>query len=325
MSEQALIPTSDVRTAGLGLPLRRGRGKRQPLSCLACRRHKLRCDRAVPCGSCVRYSREDYCRQNPASARRRWLPARASATVTSGAPCTTPQSGARADHAPGNLEGDGISMGEKDVAPPVVGEQTKQMSQCPVQDGLRHLAVFDMEQGTWASLPHLLAESTWSAHPPFWGVMVDIQLRERSFRQRLSSVMPSRPQCDLLVNFYLEHVNWIFQTIHEPSFRREYGQFWETGFSSVGFIWVSLLFTVVSISALYVPLEAAEVVGFPRESIRNLSHIWHLASMHALRAGNYEAKPCLVQLQTFSNAQLYWYATNQIEVMNSYVSGLQSD
>ena len=119
------------------------------------------------------------------------------------------------------------------------------------------------------------------------------------------------------LNYFLEHINWIFQVVHEPSFRREYAQFWEQTMGQTNLIWTSLLFTILSVSALHVPLEAVDVVGFPRHAIRNLAHVWHMASLHALRAGDYEAKPCLVQLQTFSTTQLYWYATNQIEILNS--------
>ncbi|KAF7557379.1 hypothetical protein G7Z17_g738 [Cylindrodendrum hubeiense] len=52
-------------------PPRRGGGKRTPLSCLACRQHKLRCDRRVPCGTCIHYRREAQCHENPAPPRRR--------------------------------------------------------------------------------------------------------------------------------------------------------------------------------------------------------------------------------------------------------------
>jgi hypothetical protein len=37
------------------------RRTRKPVSCEACRRHKLRCDRQTPCGSCRRRSCESSC------------------------------------------------------------------------------------------------------------------------------------------------------------------------------------------------------------------------------------------------------------------------
>src|ERR1700742_2068803 len=45
--------------------------RRQPLSCLPCRQHKLRCDRHVPCGTCSRYRRQGLCLQHPAPAKGR--------------------------------------------------------------------------------------------------------------------------------------------------------------------------------------------------------------------------------------------------------------
>ncbi|KAF4991692.1 hypothetical protein FGRMN_7665 [Fusarium graminum] len=87
----------------------------------------------------------------------------------------------------------------------------------------------------------------------------------------------------------------------------------------VDLIWLSLLFTIISVSALYVPIEIIEVVGFPKDAIRHLAHLWHLSSQRALRAGKYEARPCLTQIQTFSVTQLYWYATNDIETLNSHL------
>lgn len=312
---------------------RRVGGKRQPLSCLACRKHKLRCDRRVPCGTCVRYRREAQCRQNPAPQRsvtRRSRPSARPQPAEISPASSAPKGGSLN---PGTEGGTGDEEDGPDdprfVTPhglrasiglPHVQQDYQQLpSSCSVSDGLSLLAIFDMERTSWSSLPQLLARAERKDKPSSssWRAMIDTQFRRRASQQQLSSVLPSRPQCDLLLNFYLEHINWIFQTVHVPSFRREYARFWDVGMDKADFIWTSLLFTVISVSALYIPLEAVDVVGFPRASIRNLAHIWHLASSHALRAGDYEGKPCLVQLQTFSITMLYWYATNQIEVMNS--------
>lgn len=72
----------------------------------------------------------------------------------------------------------------------------------------------------------------------------------------------------------------------------------------VDLIWLSLLFTVISVSTLYVPLDSIEVVTCPRDAIRHFSHAWHWSSQHTLRAGDYDARPCFTQLQTFSVTQI---------------------
>lgn len=213
-----------------------------------------------------------------------------------------------ADHGSGSI---GRGRGRSEVPP-------TQENEASIANRLSSLAGFGIGTIPSSPLPELLAEA--SRHhegQSLWGSMFDTRNRQRLWQQQLSAVLPSRAQCDLLLNFYVEHINWIFQTVHVPSLRRDYERFWDLGLEKADLIWTSLLFTIISVSALYVPLEAVTVVNIPRESIRSLAHLWHLASQHALRAGDFEAKPCLVQLQTFSITQLYWYATNRIETLNS--------
>jgi len=136
----------------------------------------------------------------------------------------------------------------------------------------------------------------------------------------LVKLLPTRTQSDILFSYFVEHINWIFQTVHIPSFRKDYARLWDARMEDVDLTCLSLLFTIISLSALYIPIHAVEFVGLDGDTVRQLAHLWHHASLQALQAGNYEAKPTLTQLQTFSVTQLYWYATNNIEILNSYVS-----
>ncbi|KAI1620036.1 fungal-specific transcription factor domain-containing protein [Exophiala viscosa] len=122
---------------------------------------------------------------------------------------------------------------------------------------------------------------------------------------------------DILLTYFIEHINWIFQTVHIPTFRKEYSNFWDGEIEKADLVWMSLLFTILSLSALYIPGDVVELVRLQRGSIRRYADTWHHATRQALQAGNFEEKPTLIQLQTFSVTQLYWYATNNIEVLNS--------
>ncbi|KAL7937343.1 fungal-specific transcription factor domain-containing protein [Trichoderma chlorosporum] len=300
------------------------RGGRKPLSCLSCRRHKLRCDRKVPCGTCTRYRREALCRQNPAPPRR--------------------------GRAKGAVRDTDIDVGS-DLADPDIAESEAvgEVSQIPDPDttaagsadlGLVRLrdsfrapgteigdtAFFLRALGLGASttaipvssLSQLLAEIQSAGQPSYLWQMMEGATRRRYWETQLRSTLPSRSMCDLLLNYYIDHVNWIFQTIHVPSFRRRYEEFWDAADDhELDFIFTALVFTIISVSALYVPPGTVEIFGCPRESIRDLAHLWHRASHQALMAGDYESKPCIVQLQTFSITQFYWYATNGIDAMNS--------
>jgi hypothetical protein len=169
-----------------------------------------------------------------------------------------------------------------------------------------------------SSLTQLLAEIQRANQPSLLWHMMEGATKRRYWETQLRSVLPSRSMCDLLLNYYLDHINWIFQVTHVPSFRREYDDFWDAGEGQeLDFIFTALLFTIFSVSALYIPPGAVEIFGCPQESIRDLAHIWHKASHQALLAGDFESRPCIVQLQTFSITQFYWYATNEIDTLNS--------
>lgn len=303
---------------------RRGGGKRTPLSCLACRQHKLRCDRRVPCSTCIRYRREAQCQRNPAPTRRHRVHI---SGELSQEPSTELQ-GRVLHHVHRQSSQAEIEDGRLLQNEPLISHRAISNTGSPsVSQGFMALAKLlglsaHMDGGTSPSLPQLLAEANRVEPLSSWWSFLDPQHRQKLWRQQLSAILPSRSQCDLLTNYYLEHINWIFQVIHVPSFRREYSRFWEVGVGQVDLIWLSLLLTIISVSALYVPFETVEVVGCPRDSIRHLARVWHLASQHASRAGECDAKPCLTQLQTFSVTQLYWYATNNIETMNSYVHSI---
>lgn len=307
--EQSELPqTPETR------PRRRGGSKRQPLSCLPCRRHKLRCDRHLPCGTCVRYCREIECRLNPAPPQKTTHRSQVIGALG-------PSQGAHrdADESPVPsvvTNGETVQVA---LSNPVTSE--KQQASDNLDGFVQHLKLLcsiDIGSIPSISLPLLLVQTCRRQdRGVLWKTVADSQFRRLLWKQQLAAMLPSRAQCDLLVNFYIEHINWIFQTLHVPSFRRAYSTFWDNDAGQDDFVYLSLLFTILSVSALYVPLEAGSAVGFPAEAIRPLAMAWHNVSQHALRAGDYESQPSIRQLQTFVITQLYWYATNQLDTLNS--------
>ncbi|RFU76844.1 transcription factor [Trichoderma arundinaceum] len=310
-----------------GQPKKPQRGGRKPLSCLACRRHKLKCDRKVPCGTCIRYHREALCRLNPAPPKRarsgEGEPPRAdigSETVVD-IDLESPDAVDDALSAPVRESITAVAAGG--------GVVTLRNSHLipgfdEPKDTPFFLRTLGLDANTTAipvsSLTQLLAEIQRASHPSVFWHMMEGPTKRRYWETQLRSVLPSRSMCDLLLNYYLDHINWIFQITHVPSFRREYEEFWdgaEDRERELDFIFTALLFSILSVSALYIPPGTVEIFGCPRESIRDLAHVWHKASHQALIAGDYESKPCIVQLQTFSITQFYWYATNGIDALNS--------
>ncbi|KFX86748.1 hypothetical protein V490_08882 [Pseudogymnoascus sp. VKM F-3557] len=351
--------------------------KSRALSCLPCREHKLKCDRQVPCKSCVRSNRVDHCRKHPAPIgrnRARRLTAQRAAAIRRSNSAQSPQcqdqnqdqGQTQSQNQDRNIDqriarnqtlrsptssyqensldaarsSDSSSHGQQPVdaryqntsLPRTTLNQT---SRYPVKrvSTVHMTNVYDLlecqnppphfRSSTGASIPVLTHFN--SAHPTSLPGVLDSTSRgisdeddqESIWKRHLCSLLPTQSQCDLLTCYYYENINWIFQSIHIPSFRKDYAQFWNSDVDNVDLIWMSLLYTILSISGLYIPLETAKVVGFESSKVRSLAQKWHSASRQALHAGGFEARPCITQLQTFSITQLYWYATNKIEVLNS--------
>lgn len=267
------------------------RRNRQALSCMPCRHHKLKCDRGVPCQACRRYGREDRCSRQRAT------------SLSSNSPRhLAPKPAVRK---PETLH--------VDYGSPHDHVRTVQASSSvvPVQPSPRE------------NERHL--RPTVSLLPRIGSVMcVDNALHGSSFFhsesywcEQLLTLLPTRNQCDSLVSYFLENINWIYHAIHVPTFRKEYSQLWDADPQSVDLSWLSLLFTMISESALFLSSDVAQAMGLSFQNVRSLSHTWYTASRQALHASGFEAQPRLVHLQTFIVAQLYWLVTKNVETMNS--------
>lgn len=325
--------------------------RRVPLSCEPCRRHKLKCDRVVPCGTCSRYNREDLCLLNPAPSKGKRIDSHLKPKTQSRFVSTIEANNASQPAVA--VDGERSSPQEPDVLPANVWsnaqsyETTGFVANVPATERRR-------ERGTLVENVHVVTatQSLSTRHQQLStagnagtgrsdgamsvlfpqnlpllqfssghnGSLLDSLIfsnDDLQWKNLLVQLLPTRTQSDMLLGYFIEHINWLFQTVHIPTFRKEYSAFWDGEIENANLPWMSLLFTILSLSALYIPLDIVEVVGLQRESIRKFSHIWHRACLQALQAGNYEGEPTLSQLQTFSITQLYWYATNDIETINS--------
>ena len=296
------------------------RRNRQSLSCLPCRQHKLRCDRRIPCQTCCRYGREDRCGQHPASLS---LHSGSHFPITRrGIPDKTPgtslpyENGSRTHlrAAESNIPGVATNPTRPNLVPDADNEI--------VDNGRVALLTRASKKQerpqtgpTVSMVPQVSSITSFS--PDLSGTCFH---PDSYWREQLQAALPTRNQCDMLVAYYLENINWVHHAIHIPSFRKEYSQFWDTDTSSIDLSWLSLLFIIISESALFITSDVAQAIGLSILKVRNLSHIWYTSSRQALHASGFESKPQLVHLQTFLVSQIYWLATKNVETMNSCVS-----
>lgn len=142
---------------------------------------------------------------------------------------------------------------------------------------------------------------------------------EDNCRLVLLRLLPTKEHCKIYVDYYFEHVDYIYHPLHNMTFLREFDEFWAQSVDKVDMPWLAILFMVISLSALHLPKTLAKELNI-EDSMNHASAIWFKASRKALDAAQYEEKPTFRQLQVFSLMQLYLYATNQIELLNSLLS-----
>ena len=184
----------------------------------------------------------------------------------------------------------------------------------PLSNGVFAHSFVDTVAGQVAA-GNLLSSSTLMELFPAPGIQVT-RPQEIFWKRQLCHLLLNRNQCDVLLSYFLENLHWMFHSVHEPTIRDEYADFWKTDTENIDLAWLSLLFAILASGALYIPVEASESIGIPASTIREQAHVWHYGSRQALCVGGNESKPCLVQLQTFNVSVLYWYATKNVDALN---------
>jgi Fungal Zn(2)-Cys(6) binuclear cluster domain len=287
---------------------KRKQPKRRTLSCYPCRKHKLKCDRQIPCQSCIRYRREDNCKENPAPSalvrvKSRELP-----------PTIVPGCWPAPD-----LGGD-IML--EILSSPTQYSIMALVESCQSNTRLDPTYTMMFTHSRFA-LPVMLPQRTPMPSIPSEGRGNSSSLIPRSvdsklfWKVQLASLLPPRGICDKLVLYYVENIDLIYHTIHIPSFQRQYDAFWRLNATEIDLIWLALLLTVISLSTLMAGKEYVEILGMGKPIAREWAHIWHQASRQALYAGDFELKPTLTQLQVFLSTQTYWLETKNHEILNS--------
>jgi hypothetical protein len=122
-------------------------------------------------------------------------------------------------------------------------------------------------------------------------LVLDPLMEQMRWRFYLTSLLPTQSQCEVLVSYFIENVNYVYHAIHVPTFRAQCLHFWTQSASEIDLIWLSLLFIIICLASLRMPLEMCDVVGLDPANLQKMAYLWYGASRQALQAGRYESKP----------------------------------
>ncbi|KAF2502981.1 hypothetical protein BU16DRAFT_546096 [Lophium mytilinum] len=245
---------------------------RPPVSCEPCRTRKLKCNRRLPCDTCMRRNRSSLCnyatnanRNKPEPSKGRDLKDRlntlenlvssflsADAVIQPGllneSELAIEDSGFVAPSAERSSSG-----GEDTLTPETPHIQQTGNGQVNYIDPSHWLSILDdikevREHLSISNQPISRNETDFD---------IDLAVSDASFLFNLDPnpsfdeilrSLPSQPICDMLLSWYFNSRFMVLGIIHPAKFQSEYATFWESPLTAPP-LWVALLFSVLSVTA----------------------------------------------------------------------------
>ncbi|KAB5550785.1 hypothetical protein GE09DRAFT_149431 [Coniochaeta sp. 2T2.1] len=239
------------------------RRNRDRLACLECRRRKLRCDRDLPCGSCVRRGDAPSCSYQAATSgleHERELRIQAEELLTLlehlvNQLAARNEHGSTAKNVPVVLASSWRTAGGPVDRGQGTGTQVDGDSEDLSYIGASHWSAMldDIQALRSAVSPNdaedLTAETMWNGQEPNCIAMLfGTQAAPfMSIDKVLQLHLPSREEADRLVSSYFWRTAVAAPFIHAQQFRRQYQDFW-TSPSSTPVLWTSILFSIFHVS-----------------------------------------------------------------------------
>ncbi|KAK0106282.1 hypothetical protein ONS96_003922 [Cadophora gregata f. sp. sojae] len=270
--------------------------RQDPVSCLFCRRKKLKCDRGAPCSNCK--ARKLTC---SSAVDGHSIQSRTSAEQPNlGTSQNIDELNARVrkleelltrktslESSPTSKQSEPLRSYTKDDLPLHDTGLTKTVSWAET-DALEHTP---SGADDVSKLDAELIES--------FGSFIFSLTRPRmapAFNNNLPALLPSRRQGEILLEYYLNHVNWIYHLIHKPTVRRLF----DTLYTKIDmgempdFGHLSLIATIFALSAYF--CSPSSGLYFKSSEAMNYSRRWTKLAQEALSAANCLAHPTVETL-----------------------------
>ncbi|KAL2679268.1 hypothetical protein Neosp_010035 [[Neocosmospora] mangrovei] len=214
MTHDSTISTPSSHTADRQLKRR----PRKPLSCEPCRHSKLRCDRQLPCSTCLRRGWQASCSYAPSSCRR--APQRRRNLLAVDRPSSQPL------HQPA------------EVSEPE-GESVLPRSQSP-----------EAIQSRWDAV--LCRPPVEPTPPAPTDVPFTLSFGPSKPVTELLTVLPPDPVCEYLVTRYFATLSPLFHILHGPTFQKQYWAFLQNP-QQADLSWLALLYAICGLTLKTVP------------------------------------------------------------------------
>ncbi|KAH7411207.1 fungal-specific transcription factor domain-containing protein [Cadophora sp. MPI-SDFR-AT-0126] len=237
----------------------RNKRNRPTVSCTACQKRKLRCDRRRPCGACEKRGHHAACIFSPSG-------------------CDEDRSSG------GGTKEEVLSRLAK------LEEMMKGLAESPRRNGREDLCdPGDTDANKCANAMPYIADAddtTSDFHPPpispghdvIFGDLAPVSIGD------IVSCMPPRMEVERLINACFGSQLVAIPFLHEHHFRRQYEALWEAP-SSSNILWISILFSVLSIGAAISQTKEGSIA--PTSMIVSEPQVYSNMAARCLVSGRY--------------------------------------
>ncbi|CDK26231.1 unnamed protein product [Kuraishia capsulata CBS 1993] len=136
----------------------------------------------------------------------------------------------------------------------------------------------------------------------------------------LVRLLPSKYQCDTLINEFFDSYQYLYNAVHEPSFYTQYHQLWTTPTSEVDLLDIGLVFAMLCTTSHEASVGLSERLDVEPTYLRDMSKIWFNCCLQAMYAYDIDKNPSMKQITIFLVLQSYLFATKNVQLLNSYLS-----
>ncbi|KII95904.1 hypothetical protein PLICRDRAFT_34850 [Plicaturopsis crispa FD-325 SS-3] len=300
--------------------------QRAPMSCIECTRRKTKCDRKVPCSSCIRRSAGSTCTRERVLVKGTTIMGGETAR-DSGVPTTVQ----------GLLEENRLlreQNAELRAAQELAHKSNPRRSEAVYENELERMAIAMnlLELGRDRPVSTLKGDSSSEGSPPSSGVSTkepspkppvspadawpalqteaavltansrpNVVLRTPREALRL----PSDSLSTFLVEFAVNDLGWLYMTVHGPTFLAEHSQYLvaKAHGQHCGSAWMAFYFSQLAIALHHIHPDVARRWGLPHNQVQ----IWFDTSLRCLYGANFMSEPDLRSVQTICNLSVIFH------------------
>ncbi|XMA13950.1 hypothetical protein WAI453_006741 [Rhynchosporium graminicola] len=282
------------------LDLQSGREKafrrQDPVSCLFCRRKKLKCDRGAPCSNCR--ARKVTC--SSVTDGKSDKSQQSAAQIVLGTSQDIDELNIRVQRLEELLTAENSEVLNHQGVSPTKSSRKKES---PSQDIKLTKAVswietdaFEHTASSMNDLSALDAKITESFGSFVFSVTRPIMAP--TFDHNLAVLLPTRAQGEILLDYYLDNVNWIYHVIHVPTVKVRFDAVYNSieMSQSPNHSHLALISTIFALSAYF--STATSRMYFKHSEAMFHSRRWTILAQEALSASNCLAEPNIETLQS---------------------------